>query len=100
MPKLRFTTSSGSAYTLSDAKEVLVKLGGESLREAQPMHSGVLVREGVRPLVHVMHGTDMAEPAGELVTFPRPPTVGESFVYWHPTLNGCISTPVVEIEEL
>lgn len=101
MSRFRFTTTSGTVYTLSDHTEVLVKTEpGQPLHEATPMITGTLVRDGARPLVHMKHGTDMAEPAGEKVTFARMPTVGENFVYWHPSLAGCISTPVVEIEEL
>lgn len=97
---VRFTTNSGSVYTLTEIKEVLIKLGGESLRDATPARTAVLVREGARPLIHIERGTDMAEPEGETVTFDYLPTVGTSFVYWHPTLHGCISTPVASIEEL
>lgn len=101
MSKLRFTTTSGSVYTLDEITEVLVKTEpGQSLRDALPMFSALLVREGVRPLVSLVHGGDIGEPAGEPVTFEAPPKVGERFIYFHPTLYGCLSTPVAEIEEL
>lgn len=95
---IRFTTASGTEYTLEPEAEVLVKTEpGQALADALQMHRGTLTRHGVRALRHIEHGTDMAEPAGEFVLFPRHPTLGESFVYHHPTLNGCISTPVTSI---
>lgn len=96
---LRFTTESGAMYVLTEFGEWLAKTGGESLADATPVLRAKLTRESTKPLIHVdTLGPVSAEPAGEWVTFQRPPTVGESFYYWHPTLFGCGSTPVVSIE--
>lgn len=81
MSKIRFKTESGSSYTLD-------------------LETHVLVREGVVPLISVNDGRYMPEPDGDGVFYDVPPTVGQSFIYYHPTLSGCGSTPVVSIEKV
>lgn len=77
---IRFTTASGTTYTLTDNNE--------------------LTREGTKPLRHVDGGT-LQGPKGCVVVFDQPPTVGESFFYTGPPpLYGCATTPVQNIEEV
>lgn len=97
----RFTTESSAVYTLAEITEVWIKEGGESLRDAATAYRATLVREGTTPLIHAgTHNPMDTEPAGESITFSKLPEIGYSFIYWHPTLHGCGSTPVVSIEEL
>lgn len=86
---IRFETESGTTYVLD------YELEGE---KPYPF-VGKLTRISDRPLISVETLAPMSEdPTGEEVTFSHFPELGKSFFYWHPTLFGCASTPVVKIE--
>jgi hypothetical protein len=78
---IKFTTESGTVYYLKGSK---------------------LKREGVKPLKDIYRNFEPMDhdPDWEHIEFQDEPKIGESFMYYHPTLYGCYSTPVVSIEEV
>ena len=57
-----------------------------------------LKRLSEKPMLDIRTGKRTADmPEFEEVIFFVPPTIGLSFEYIHPRLDGCISTPVTEI---
>lgn len=84
---MKFTTRSGTTYSLTDIQE-----------EEHGGYSAVMTRGGV-PLVHVRTGEDMDELTGERAYFAAMPEVGESFFYATASHAGCVSTPITEVTE-
>ena len=79
---MKFTTTSGSKYTIyeKDGKQYI--------------H-----RESDIPIVNLFTGGDMQPVEDEQVWFDKPPTIGERFEYATIEHLGCMSMPVVSIEE-
>lgn len=85
---MRFQTASGTTYELVDIT------GGET-----GPYEGILVRNGLVPIINLETGGEMAEIVGHCVMFLDLPTVGESFRYHLPSHGNVTSTPVTSIED-
>lgn len=79
---MRFITASGAVYYIFEVE-------GEQY----------ITRDCEKPIVDLYTGTDMDEVAATRVFFNSPPVVGERFRYLTESHAGCVSTPVVSIEE-
>jgi len=79
---MRFTTESGATYDIFQVE-------GEDY----------ITRDCEIPIRDLMTGGDMPEVHATRVFFNSPPVVGERFRYLTESHAGCVSTPVVSIEE-
>lgn len=79
---IKFTTASGTQYVIYD-------VAGQEL----------ITRVSDKPLANVYDFSPMDALDGEPVTYPAPPEIGETFMYYTDSHDWCFSTLVTEIEE-
>lgn len=93
---MKFRTASSTVYSLTPVPDSELD-GFDST--VKGLYVGILTRIGTPMFDLRTGGYSDEEFNGDQVLFMKMPTIGESFHYVHPTMDGCWSTPVSEFLE-